>query len=290
MHNDIMAAGSKDRPPMLATGRYAQWQSRFMRYVDMKPNLKELKKCIFNGLYVMTRVLVPAKPATETNLVVPEHTIQETYENTLPKNRASIDGEVEAVHMILSRIGDEIYSTVDACKTAQEMWTTIERLQQGESLNKQDVKTNLFWEFGKFTSRDGDSIESYYSRFYKMMNEMPEWSRFVTVVKQTVDLDKESYHKLFDILKQYQNEVNEICAEKIVRNANPLALVAAAQQYPNDNYYHAPKPYKNQTTSSIHTSSTSSHAPTRTKGKEVAKPRTPPSLSTSKDDSDPEHA
>nr|GEZ39912.1 Gag-Pol polyprotein [Tanacetum cinerariifolium] len=57
-----------------------------------------------------------------------------------------------------------------------------------------------------------------------------EWSRFVTVVKQTVDLDKESYHKLFDILKQYQNEVNEICAEKIAKNANPLALVVFGNQ------------------------------------------------------------
>ncbi|GKF46076.1 hypothetical protein Tco_0135878, partial [Tanacetum coccineum] len=48
--------------------------------------------------------------------------------------------------------------------TANEMWIAIERLQQGESLNVQDVKTNLFWEFGKFTSRDGESMESYYSR------------------------------------------------------------------------------------------------------------------------------
>ncbi|GJU96244.1 hypothetical protein Tco_1321000 [Tanacetum coccineum] len=28
MHNNIMTAGSRDRPPMLATGRYAQWRSR----------------------------------------------------------------------------------------------------------------------------------------------------------------------------------------------------------------------------------------------------------------------
>nr|GEX89477.1 hypothetical protein [Tanacetum cinerariifolium] len=28
MHNNIMAAGSRDRPPMLATGRYPQWRSR----------------------------------------------------------------------------------------------------------------------------------------------------------------------------------------------------------------------------------------------------------------------
>ncbi|GJT76849.1 hypothetical protein Tco_1043574 [Tanacetum coccineum] len=37
MHNNIMASGSRDRLPMLATGRYAQWQSRFLRYIDNKP-------------------------------------------------------------------------------------------------------------------------------------------------------------------------------------------------------------------------------------------------------------
>ncbi|GKB25171.1 hypothetical protein Tco_0864572, partial [Tanacetum coccineum] len=36
----------------------------------------------------------------------------------------------------------------------------------------------------------------------------PEWSRFVTVVKQREEIDKVSYHRLFDILKQFQNEVN----------------------------------------------------------------------------------
>ncbi|GKC24838.1 hypothetical protein Tco_1026988, partial [Tanacetum coccineum] len=73
-------------------------------------------------------------------------------------------------------------------------------------------------------------------------------------------------------------------------NANPLTLVAAAQHYPNDNYYHAPKPHKNLTTSSRHTSSTSSYAPTKNKGKEVAKSITPPSPSTSEEDIDPEQA
>ncbi|GJR69279.1 hypothetical protein Tco_0015344 [Tanacetum coccineum] len=31
MHNNIMAAGSKERPPMLGPGRYSQWRSRFLR-------------------------------------------------------------------------------------------------------------------------------------------------------------------------------------------------------------------------------------------------------------------
>ncbi|GJU31825.1 Clp protease proteolytic subunit [Tanacetum coccineum] len=89
-----------------------------------------------------------------------------------PENKDHYESEKEAIHLILTGIGDEIYLTVDACKTAHEMWEAIKRLQQGESLNIQDVKTNLFWEFGKFTSHDGETIESYYTRFYKLMNEM----------------------------------------------------------------------------------------------------------------------
>nr|GEY35485.1 ribonuclease H-like domain-containing protein [Tanacetum cinerariifolium]GEY35490.1 ribonuclease H-like domain-containing protein [Tanacetum cinerariifolium] len=38
-----------------------------------------------------------------------------------------------------------------------------------------------------------------------------------------------SYHKLYDILKQHQNEVNEIRAKRLARTANPLALVAQQQ-------------------------------------------------------------
>ncbi|GJT42837.1 gag-pol polyprotein [Tanacetum coccineum] len=113
----------------------------------------------------------------------------------------------------------------------------------------------------------------------------PEWSRFVTVVKQSKEIDTISYHTLFDILKQYQNEVNDIRAERIAKSANPLALLAAAQPY-SDNYYQAPKPQRSNATSS----STRPSASTRHKGKEIAKPVTPQSESVSEEDSDPKQA
>nr|GEU64203.1 hypothetical protein [Tanacetum cinerariifolium] len=49
MHNDIMAASSRDRPPTLAMGRCAQLQSRFLRYIDTRPNGDALRKCILEG-------------------------------------------------------------------------------------------------------------------------------------------------------------------------------------------------------------------------------------------------
>ncbi|GJX78096.1 retrovirus-related pol polyprotein from transposon TNT 1-94 [Tanacetum coccineum] len=237
MHNNIMAAGLKDRPPMLGPGRYAQWRS-----------------------------------LTENSPAIPEHKEVETVHNMYAENKPYFHAEKEAIFLLLTGIGDEIYSTVDACMTANEMWIAIKMLQQGESLNIQDVKINLFWEFGKFTSHNEESMESYYSRFYKMMNELtrnnlhvttmqvnvqflqqlqPEWSRFVTIVNKAEDIDTVSYHKLFDILKQYQKEVNEIRAERIAKS-----------------------------------SSTS----TKNKGKEIAKPVTPPSELDSDEDNDPEQA
>ncbi|GKD46641.1 hypothetical protein Tco_1271286, partial [Tanacetum coccineum] len=176
------------------------------------------------------------------------------------ESRKLIDAEAEAIHMILNGIGDDIYSTVDACSTTREMWLAIKCLQQGESINKQDVKTKLFWEFGKFTLRDGESIKSYYSRFYKRMNEM---------VRNKLKVD----------------------TMEIARNANPLALVAATQHYP-DTHYQAQENHKPYAPSSRQKPSTRSHAPTRNIGKEIAKLITPSSESASEEevDSDLEQA
>nr|GEV18891.1 reverse transcriptase domain-containing protein [Tanacetum cinerariifolium] len=218
LHNAIMEAGSKDRLPMLAPDPLYElgWKD------------KEV-------------------PTSEGSLVTRTERVNETYKNVSQDIRDQLNAEAEAVQIILTGIDNDIYSTIDACPNACKMWKEIERLKQGESINLQDLETNLYWEFGKFTSQDGESLESYCSRFYKMMNELirnqckvtnhqvnvqfllqlqPEWQRFVTLVKQSQELKTVSYHKLYDILKQHQHEVNEIRAEKIARVANPLALVA----------------------------------------------------------------
>ncbi|GJU74537.1 retrovirus-related pol polyprotein from transposon TNT 1-94 [Tanacetum coccineum] len=205
MHNNIMAVGSKDRPLMLGPGRYSQWRSRFLRYIDTKPNGEGLRKSI---LFVPSAIT-------------------------------------------------------------------------GESLNVQDVKTNLFWEFGKFTSRDGESMESYYSRFYKLMNELTRNNLQVT----TMQVNVQFLQQLQPEWSRFMTVVNDIRAERIAKSANPLALLTAAQPY-SDNYYQAPKPQRSNATSS----STRPSASTRHKGKEIAKPVTPQSESVSKEDSDPEQA
>nr|GEZ97401.1 hypothetical protein [Tanacetum cinerariifolium] len=174
--------------------------------------------------------------------------------NMSSANKAHFEAEKEAIHLILTRIRDEIYSTIDACQTAQEMWEAIERLQQGESLNIQVVKTNLFWKFGKFTSHDRETMESYYTRFYKMMNEMIQNNLTIATM-----------------------------------NANPLALVATAQAN-QDTYYQTSKSHKSYALSSKPSIPTIPYTSTRYKGKEISKLITPPSETTSEEYNDIEQA
>ncbi|GKE12998.1 hypothetical protein Tco_1416549 [Tanacetum coccineum] len=71
MHN-IMAAGSRDHPPMLATGQYAQWRSRFLRCINTRPNGDALRKCILEGPYTPTTVIILVVPAMDNSPAVPE--------------------------------------------------------------------------------------------------------------------------------------------------------------------------------------------------------------------------
>ncbi|GJZ61706.1 hypothetical protein Tco_0617843 [Tanacetum coccineum] len=150
LHNAIMEVDGKDRPPMLAPGNYVQWKSRIKRYIDTKPNHELIHFCLKNPPYQYKFLI--------TN-------INETP--VTPCNKGTLQPQQP-----MGRIDNDIYSTVDACPNAMEMWKAIEKLKQCESINVQDLETNMYWEFGKFTSHEGESLESYYSRFYKMMNEL----------------------------------------------------------------------------------------------------------------------
>nr|GEU76949.1 retrovirus-related Pol polyprotein from transposon TNT 1-94 [Tanacetum cinerariifolium] len=253
LYNAIMEAGGKDSLPMLAPESSIQ---------------------VHMGRQVV--------PVSEGSSETTTETYMENYKNVSQDIRDQLNAEAEAVQIILTGIYNDIYSIVDACPNACKMWKAIERLKQGESINVQDVETNLYWEFRKFTSRDGKSLESYYSRFYKMMNELvrnqcdvtnhqvnvqfllqlqPEWQRFVTLVKQSQELKTVSYHKLYDILKHHQNEVNELRVERLACTANPLALVA--QQQP---VYH---PQNHPTHYTQNSSTRSQQVATRNKGKAI---------------------
>nr|GEZ10710.1 hypothetical protein [Tanacetum cinerariifolium] len=128
-----------------------------------------------------------------------------------------------------------------------EIWLRVQQMMKGSDIEIQDKKAKLFNEWERFNSNEGESIESYYNRFLKLMNDLkrnkhfpekissnlkflnnlqPEWSRHVTIVHQTKDLHTANYTQLYDFLKYNQKKVDELKAERIAKTQDPLALTA----------------------------------------------------------------
>nr|GEV02937.1 ribonuclease H-like domain-containing protein [Tanacetum cinerariifolium] len=118
--------------------------------------------------------------------------------------------------------------------TVPEIWLRVQQMMKGSDIGIQEKKAKLFNEWERFTSNEGESIESYYHRFLKLMNDLkrnkhfpekiasnlkflnnlqPEWSQHVTIVHKTKDLHTADYTQLYDFLKYNQKEVDELKAE-----------------------------------------------------------------------------
>nr|GEX12067.1 ribonuclease H-like domain-containing protein [Tanacetum cinerariifolium] len=67
---------------------------------------------------------------SEGNPTTAAERVFETYKNVTQEIRDQLNAEAEAVQIILTGIDNDIYSTVDACPNACEMWKEIKRLKQ----------------------------------------------------------------------------------------------------------------------------------------------------------------
>ncbi|GJR29013.1 hypothetical protein Tco_1105245 [Tanacetum coccineum] len=119
----------------------------------------------FEGPYNLTSVVIEAVDATINSPEVPEHDEAETVHNMSEENKLYFKAEKEAIFLLLTVLG--VKST--QCDDAHTM-------RCGPTL----MTTN------RFTSRDGESMESYYSRFYKLMNELTRNNLQVTTMQVNV--------------------------------------------------------------------------------------------------------
>nr|GEZ33594.1 hypothetical protein [Tanacetum cinerariifolium] len=120
LHNAIMEASSKDRPPMLAPGNYVQWKSKIKRYINTKPSHELIHYCLENPPYKLDWKYIEV-PVSEGSPITTTTRIHETYKNVSQEIRDQLNAKAEAIQIILTGIDNDIYSTVDACPNACEM-------------------------------------------------------------------------------------------------------------------------------------------------------------------------
>nr|GEX83581.1 hypothetical protein [Tanacetum cinerariifolium] len=105
-------------------------------------------------------------PVSEGSPITTTARIHETYKNVSQEIRDQLNAETEAVQIILTGIDNDIYSTVDACLNAREMWKAIERLKQKPSMVTEDDETSKDKEIDKLMAL----ISLSFKKIYKPTN------------------------------------------------------------------------------------------------------------------------
>ncbi|GJX61617.1 hypothetical protein Tco_0294517 [Tanacetum coccineum] len=123
-------------------------------------------------------------------------------------------------------------------KKRKDIWENVKMILEGSELTKDDRESQLYDEFEHFHQIKGETIQGYYVRFTKLINDMrnikmtmsrmqlnskfmnnmlPEWSRFITEVK----LNREPYHT-----GQLQSGLREVLTENLIESlSNSLAFL-----------------------------------------------------------------
>ncbi|GJT18332.1 hypothetical protein Tco_0877038 [Tanacetum coccineum] len=227
----IYAAGSKNRPPMLN-----------------KEN------------YVQSRLSLLSKSYAEREVPINETFYEKTDDELTKKELKQVEANDQAIQTILLGLPEDIYAVVDSCETAYEIWLRVQQMMKGFDIGIQEKKAKLFNEWERFTSTEGESIESYYHRFSKLMNDFkrnkhfpekiasnlkflnnlqPDWSRHVTIVHQTKDLHKIAQpgtnmgqdRKMQMIGRNYGNQFRQYVGQ----NKGLIVVLGIANQNPNGN-------------------------------------------------------
>nr|GEV70310.1 hypothetical protein [Tanacetum cinerariifolium] len=210
-------AGSKSRPPMLNKENYVPWSSRLLWYAKSRPNGKLIHNSILNGPYV--RRMIPEPGDANREVIMTETFHVQTDDELSDKELKHIEVDDQAIQTILLDLPEDIYAAVDSCETAQEIWLRVQQMMKGYDIRIQEKKAKLFNEWEMFTSNEGESIESYYHRFLKLMNDLKRNKHF----SEKIATD---YTQLYDFLKYNQKEVDELKAERLAKTQDPLALMA----------------------------------------------------------------
>nr|GEX72435.1 hypothetical protein [Tanacetum cinerariifolium] len=240
---DIYAAGSENRPPVLDKDNYVPRSSRIIRYAKSRPNGKMIVDSIENRPYVRRMITTPGEP--DLHALVLESFHEQTDVELTETDIKWMDADDQAIQTILLGLPEDVYAVVDNCETVKEIW-----------------------ECEKFMSNDGESVESYYHHFMQLMNDLkrnkhfpknialnlkflnnlqPEWKRHITIVCQTNNLHEADFTQIYDFLKMNQDEVNELRAERLIKSHDPLALMAYSH-----NSFNFSTTHKDQSSFSTH--------------------------------------
>nr|GEZ11339.1 hypothetical protein [Tanacetum cinerariifolium] len=185
----MLLTGSESRPPMLNKENYVPWSSRLLRYAKSRPNGKLIHNSVLNGPYV--RKMIPEQGDANREITITETFHLQTDDELSDKELKQIEADDQAIQTILLGLPEDIYAA--------------------------EKKAKLFNEWERFTSNEGESIESYYHRFLKFMNDLKRNKHFPKKIASNLKF-------LNNLQPEWKNTgklagYNDVIGNQVIQNA-----------------------------------------------------------------------
>ncbi|GJX56658.1 retrovirus-related pol polyprotein from transposon TNT 1-94 [Tanacetum coccineum] len=219
-NEETNAAGTDTRPPMLVEDDYDSWKIRIQRYIRGKPNGKLIWKSIQNGPTPHPMVTDPP-PTGSTIVPAPRKKLDSEFNDE--ENKLEM-ADTQAEIILSQGLPRHIFNILNQTSTAQEIWNNVELLMQGSGRTLQQRKEDLFDEYKRFHAIGNESIHDYF----------PIGGKYVTNVKQNMDISTTPYVQIYTHLKAYEPHAKKTLKkqEQSTSIVDPLAYVAHTTSAP----------------------------------------------------------
>ncbi|XP_073222408.1 uncharacterized protein [Cicer arietinum] len=187
-------------------------------------------------------------------------TIAGTGDSSIPKPRSdwSEDGKkkvgynAKAKNIITSALSADEFFRVSNCKTAKEMWDTLQQTHEGTTDVKRARINTLMHEYELFNMKKEEFVNDMQTRFTHIVNNLNalgkvidneqqiskvmrcltrEWQPKITAIAESKDLGSMSIATLFGKLREHEMELHRLSeAEQTDRKRKGLSLKAQAHQ------------------------------------------------------------
>nr|GEY40115.1 Gag-Pol polyprotein [Tanacetum cinerariifolium] len=176
---DIYAAGSESRPPMLNKENYVPWSSRLLWYAKSRPNGKLIHNSILNGPYV--RKMIPEPGDANRDITVTETFNLQTDDELSDKELKQIEADDQAIQTILFGLSEDIYAAVDKVTPSSygfvwsnenhnHKWALCYPKNDREDIRKLGAKGDIGFFIGYYA--DSYAYKVYNQRIKKIMETM----------------------------------------------------------------------------------------------------------------------
>nr|GEX23119.1 Gag-Pol polyprotein [Tanacetum cinerariifolium] len=205
---DIYAAGSESRSPMLNKENYVPWSSRLFRYAKSRPNGKLIHNSIINGPYV--RRMIPEPGDINREVPVNETFHVQTDDELTEKELKQIEADDQAIQTILLGLPEDIYAA--------------------------EKKAKLFNEWEMFTSNEGQNGVDMLPLFIRQRT----CTQLITL---NYDFLKYNQNEVDELKAKRLAKIQDPLA-LMANSNNPYVFPAPQQDQPsfNQNYMQQPKP------------------------------------------------